>query len=55
MLEYIEIEEADIKLVISQTGNTYEECRDALVKWDGDIVNAIMFLTTYKYDSSNIN
>ena len=41
----ITINELDLQLVISQTGRTNQECRDALIKHDGDIMNSIMFLT----------
>lgn len=34
--------ELDIKVVMSQTGCTHEEAREALKKNEGDIVNAIM-------------
>ena len=40
-----EIPEDDIKLVVDQTGKSFDEAKDALEKSKGDIAEAIMLLS----------
>ncbi|MCD6300453.1 MAG: nascent polypeptide-associated complex protein [Staphylothermus sp.] len=42
--ESIEISEEDIEFVMSQTGASKEEAREALIKAKGDLAEAILYL-----------
>jgi NACalpha-BTF3-like transcription factor len=49
------IEETDITFVQSQTGTEYNVAWYALLKYNGDIVNAIMDLTNYNSNNDKVN